>query len=74
MFYDAFLLQFVCFLFHDTSCVTKYVQECISPVSEEYKPITVYLNYVTVFMEYVIFKTYAKQDGTGLSVTKVHVL
>ena len=34
----------------------------------------VYLNYVTVFMEYVIFKTYAKQDRTVLSVTKVHVL
>jgi hypothetical protein len=34
----------------------------------------VYLNYVTVLMEYVIFKTYAKQDGTVLSVTKVHVL
>ena len=34
----------------------------------------VYLNYVTVFMEYVIFKTYAKQDGTVLSVTTVHVL
>jgi hypothetical protein len=25
-------------------------------------------------MEYVLFKTYAKQDGTVLSVTKVHVL
>ena len=34
----------------------------------------VYLNYVTVLMEYVLFKTYAKQDGTMLSVTKVHVL
>jgi hypothetical protein len=34
----------------------------------------VYLNYVTVLMEYVLFKTYAKQDGTVLSVTKVHVL
>ena len=34
----------------------------------------VYLNYVTVLMEYVIFKTYAKQDGSALSVTKVHVL
>ena len=33
-----------------------------------------YLNYVTVLMEYVLFKTYAKQDGTVLSVTKVHVL
>jgi hypothetical protein len=34
----------------------------------------VYLNYVTVLMEYVIFKKYAKQNGTVLSVTKVHVL
>ena len=34
----------------------------------------VYLNYVTLLMEYVLFKTYAKQDGTVLSVTKVHVL
>jgi hypothetical protein len=34
----------------------------------------VYLNYVTVLMEYVFYKTYAKQDGTVLSVTKVHVL
>ena len=34
----------------------------------------VYLNYVTVMMEYVIFKAYAKQDGTMLSVTKVHLL
>jgi hypothetical protein len=34
----------------------------------------VYLNCVTVLMEYVLFKTYAKQDGTVLSVTKVHVL
>jgi hypothetical protein len=34
----------------------------------------VYLNYATVLMEYVLFKTYAKQDGTVLSVTKVHVL
>ena len=34
----------------------------------------VYLNYVTVLMEYVLFKTYAKQDGMVLSVTKVHVL
>ena len=34
----------------------------------------VYLNYVTVLMEYVIFKTNAKQDGSVLSVTKVHVL
>ena len=34
----------------------------------------VYLNYVTVLMEYVLFKTYAKQDGTVLSVAKVHVL
>ena len=34
----------------------------------------VYLNYVTVLVEYVIFKTCAKQDGTVLSVTKVHVL
>ena len=34
----------------------------------------VYLNYVTGLMEYVIFKTYAKQDWTVLSVTKVHVL
>ena len=34
----------------------------------------VYLNYVTVLMECVIFKTYAKQDRTVLSVTKVHVL
>jgi hypothetical protein len=34
----------------------------------------VYLNYVTALMEYVIFKTYAKQDGSVLSVTKVHVL
>jgi hypothetical protein len=25
-------------------------------------------------MEYVIFKAYAKQDGTMLSVTKVHLL
>ena len=33
----------------------------------------VYLNYVTVLMEYVIFKTNVKQDGTVLSVTKVHV-
>ena len=29
-----------------------------------------YLNYVTVLMEYVISKAYAKQDGTMLSVTK----
>jgi len=29
--------------------------------------------YVTLLMEYVLFKTYAKQDGTVLSVTKVHV-
>jgi hypothetical protein len=28
----------------------------------------VYLNYVTVLMEFVILKTYAKQDGTDLSV------
>ena len=34
----------------------------------------VYLNCVTVLMEYVLFKTYAKQDGTVLSVTKVHLL
>ena len=34
----------------------------------------VYLNYVTVLMEYVKFKAYAKQDGTMLSVTKVHLL
>ena len=34
----------------------------------------VYLNYVTVLMEYVLFKTCAKQDGTVLSVTKVHLL
>jgi hypothetical protein len=34
----------------------------------------VYLNCVTVLMEYVLFKTYAKQDGKVLSVTKVHVL
>ena len=34
----------------------------------------VYLNYATVLMEYVFYKTYAKQDGTVLSVTKVHVL
>ena len=34
----------------------------------------VYLNYVTVLMENVLSKTYAKQDGTVLSVTKVHVL
>jgi hypothetical protein len=34
----------------------------------------VYLNYVTVLMEYVILKTNAKQDWTVLSVTKVHVL
>jgi hypothetical protein len=33
----------------------------------------VYLNYVTVLMEFVILKTYAKQDGTDLSVTKVNV-
>ena len=33
----------------------------------------VYLNYVTVLTEYVIFKAYAKQDGTVLNVTKVHV-
>ena len=32
------------------------------------------LNYVTALMEYVIFKAYAKQDWTVLSVTKVHVL
>ena len=31
----------------------------------------VYLNYATVLMEFVILKTYAKQDGTDLSVTKV---
>jgi hypothetical protein len=34
----------------------------------------VYLNYVTVLMEYVISKTYAKQDWTVLSVTKVHIV
>ena len=34
----------------------------------------VYLNYVTVLMEYVILKTNAKQDWTVLNVTKVHVL
>jgi len=34
----------------------------------------VYLNYVIVLMEYVILKIYAKQDGSVLSVTKVHVL
>jgi hypothetical protein len=34
----------------------------------------VYLNYVTVLMEFVKFKAYAKQDGTMLSVTKVHLL
>ena len=33
----------------------------------------VYLNYVTVLMEYVIFKTNVKQDGTVLSVTKLAV-
>jgi hypothetical protein len=33
----------------------------------------VYLNYVTAMMECVILKTYAKQDGTVLSVKKVHV-
>ena len=34
----------------------------------------VYLNYVTVLMEYVICKANAKQVGMVLSVTKVHVL
>jgi hypothetical protein len=33
----------------------------------------VYLNYVTAMMECEILKTYAKQDGTVLSVKKVHV-
>ena len=33
----------------------------------------VYLNCVTVLMEFVIVKIYAKQDGTDLSVTKVNV-
>ena len=33
----------------------------------------VYLNYVTVLMEFVILKTFVKQDGTDLSVTKVNV-
>jgi hypothetical protein len=33
----------------------------------------VYLNYATAMMECVILKTYAKQDGTVLSVKKVHV-
>ena len=33
----------------------------------------VYLNYVAVLMEFVILKTYAMQDGTDLSVTKVNV-
>ena len=33
----------------------------------------VYLNYVTVLMEFVILKTYVKQDGTALSVKKVYV-
>ena len=34
----------------------------------------VYLNYVTILTEYVILQTYVNQDGTVLSVTKVHVL
>jgi len=34
----------------------------------------VYLNYVTILTEYVIIQTYVNQDGTVLSVTKVHVL
>ena len=33
----------------------------------------VYLNYVTVLMEFVILKTVVKRDGTVLSVIKVYV-
>jgi hypothetical protein len=47
--------------------------DCFQALTVMKHVMDVYLNYVTVLMEFVILKTYAKQDGTDLSVTKVNV-